>query len=221
MIKDKDVKIETKDIKNLTPSIKSGGFYLVVYLQYMKYIINESQYRLLIETIDFNDVYKKTYPTMFKSVCMRYANGDYDLAKDFCQLGYVKVYDKLHTFKNEGSIEGWVRRVITTRILDEFKIKKRNIQTTNDFDFERNDVLDEPQEKYEDIEFMRKYTVSDIKNAIESLSEGYKTIFNEYYYNEKSHREIANMLGIDEGTSRSQLSRAKKKIKDYLENLKR
>ena len=53
MIKDKDVKIETKDIKNLTPSIKSGGFYLVVYLQYMKYIINESQYRLLIETIDF------------------------------------------------------------------------------------------------------------------------------------------------------------------------
>ena len=187
----------------------------------MKYIINESQYRLLIETIDFNDVYKKTYPTMFKSVCMRYANGDYDLAKDFCQLGYVKVYDKLHTFKNEGSIEGWVRRVITTRILDEVKIKKRNIQTTNDFDFERNDVLDEPQEKYEDIEFMGKYTVSDIKNAIESLSEGYKTIFNEYYYNEKSHREIANMLGIDEGTSRSQLSRAKKKIKDYLENLKR
>ena len=68
---------------------------------------------------------------------------------------------------------------------------------------------------------MGKYTVSDIKNAIESLSEGYKTIFNEYYYNEKSHREIANMLGIDEGTSRSQLSRAKKKIKEYLERLNR
>jgi RNA polymerase sigma factor (sigma-70 family) len=187
----------------------------------MKYIITESQYRLLTETIDFNDVYKKTYPTMFRTVCMRYANGDYDLAKDFCQLGYVKVHNKLHTFRDDGSIEGWIRRVISTTILNELRRKKTEIETTQDFDFERNDVSDEPEVKYEDIEFMGKYTVSDIRKAMESLPKGYKIVFYEYFYNDKSHREIANMLGIDEGTSRSQLSKAKKKIKEYLESLKR
>ena len=68
---------------------------------------------------------------------------------------------------------------------------------------------------------MGKYTVSDIRKAMESLPKGYKIVFYEYFYNDKSHREIANMLGIDEGTSRSQLSKAKKKIKEYLESLKR
>ena len=68
---------------------------------------------------------------------------------------------------------------------------------------------------------MGKYTVSDIRKAMESLPEGYKVVFYQYFYNNKSHRDIANMLGIDEGTSRSQLAKAKKKIKDYLENLKR
>ena len=187
----------------------------------MKYIITESQYRLLTETINFDEVYKQTYRNMFRSVCMKYAKGDYDLASDYCQLGYLRVNDKLSTFKGEGSLEGWIRRVISTTILNELRGKKSDIVTTKDFDFERNDVSDEPDEKYEDIEFMGKYTVSDIRKAMESLPEGYKVVFYQYFYNNKSHREIANMLGVDEATSRSQLARAKKKIKDYLENLKR
>jgi RNA polymerase sigma-70 factor (ECF subfamily) len=187
----------------------------------MKYIITESQYKLLTETIDFDDVYKKTYQTMFRTVCMRYAKGDYDLASDFCQLGYLKVNEKLHTFKNEGSLEGWIRRVITTTILTELKPKVKKIDTTKDFDFERNDVSDKPEEKLEDIDFMGKYSAKDIRNAIETLPEGYMFVFYQHFYNNKSHREIANMLGVNEVTSRSQLSKAKKKVKDYLENLKR
>ena len=187
----------------------------------MKYIITESQYRLLTETINFDEVYKQTYRNMFRAVCMKYAKGDYDLASDYCQLGYLRVNDKLDTFRGDGSLEGWVRRVISTTILNELRGKKSDIVTTKDFDFERNDVSDEPEEKYEDIEFMGKYTVSDIRKAIESLPEGYKIVFYQYFYKNKSHRDIANMLGIDEGTSRSQLAKAKKKIKDYLENLKR
>ena len=83
----------------------------------MKYIITESQYRLLTETINFDEVYKQTYRNMFRSVCMKYAKGDYDLASDYCQLGYLRVNDKLSTFKGEGSLEGWIRRVISTTIL--------------------------------------------------------------------------------------------------------
>jgi len=158
---------------------------------------------------------------MFRTVCMRYAKGDYDKASDFCQLGYVRVHNQLHTFKNEGSIEGWVKRVITTTIITELKPKVRKIDTTKDFDFERNDVTDEPEEKIEDIDFMGKYSARDIRNAIKSLPEGYLFVFYQYFYENKSHKQIADMLGIDEGTSRSQLSKAKKKVKDYLENLKR
>jgi len=187
----------------------------------MKYIITEQQYKLITESVNFDEVYRTTYPYMFRAVCMRYANGDYDLASDYCQLGYLRVNDKLSTFKGEGSLEGWVRRVISTTILNELRGKKKAVVTTKDFDFERNDVSDEPEEKYEDTEFMGKYTVSDIKKAIESLAEGYQFVFYQYFYKDKSHRDIANMLGIDEGTSRSQLAKAKKKIKDYLENLKR
>jgi RNA polymerase sigma-70 factor (ECF subfamily) len=173
------------------------------------------------EPINFDKVYKSTYPNMFRQVCMKYANGDYDLASEYCQLGYLRVNDKLHTFKVDGSLEGWIRRVITTTIINEFRAKKRKIDTTSDFDFERNDVSDEPEERYEDIEFMGKYTVADIKNAIDSLPKGYQFVFYQYFYKDKSHKEIADALGIDEGTSRSQLSKAKKKIKDYLESLKR
>jgi RNA polymerase sigma-70 factor (ECF subfamily) len=68
---------------------------------------------------------------------------------------------------------------------------------------------------------MGKYSAKDIRNAIETLPEGYMFVFYQYFYNNKSHREIANMLGVNEVTSRSQLSKAKKKVKDYLENLKR
>ena len=190
------------------------------YLFIMKYIITESQYKLINESIAFDELYKKTYPTMFRQVCMKYANGDYDLASDFCQLGYVKVHSQLHKYSGEGSIEGWVRRVISNTILNEFRGKKR-IETSSDYDFERLDVEDEPEERIEDIDFMGKYSANDIKKAIASLAEGYLFVFYQYFYKDKSHKEIADMLGIDEGTSRSQLAKAKKKVKEYLENLKR
>jgi RNA polymerase sigma-70 factor (ECF subfamily) len=189
----------------------------------MKYIISESQYKILTETIVFEDVYKQTYPKMFRTVCMKYAKGDYDLANEYCQLGYVKVYHKLHTFKNEGSLEGWIRTVLTTTILNELRLKNRNkeIKTVNDFDFERNDIADEPEQKFDPTEFMGKYTEDDIEKAIASLPEGYKFVFTKYFYDDKSHKEIADELGIGEATSRSQLSKAKLRVKSYLENLKR
>ena len=89
---------------------------------------------------------------MFRTVCMKYSNGDYDLASDYCQLGYVKVHKNLHTFKGEGSIEGWVRRVLITTIINEMRLKKQKkyIDTTTDYDFERTDLADEPEENIEE-----------------------------------------------------------------------
>ena len=187
----------------------------------MRYIITESQYRVLTETIEFDEIYKQTYPKMFRSVCMKYAKGDYDLASDFCQLGYIQVHKKLHTFRGEGSVGGWVRRVIFTTIINEFKKKEYSVDASSDFDFERNDIADEPVQYFEPENFMGKYSEEDIKDAINSLPEGQRFVFYEYYFNDKSHKEISKILGFDEGTSRSQLYNAKNKIKKYLEDLKR
>jgi RNA polymerase sigma factor (sigma-70 family) len=187
----------------------------------MKYIITESQYEILKDTVKFEDVYKKTFPNMFRNVCMKYAKGDKDLADEFCQLGYLKVYDKLHTFRGEGSIEGWVRSVIVTTIINQLRIGAKTIQTVPDFDFERSDIADEPEKNFDDLEFMGKYSEEDIKNAIKSLPDGYKFVFVKYFFDDKSHKEIAKALGIDAGTSRSQLLKAKRKVKDYLEKLNR
>jgi RNA polymerase sigma factor (sigma-70 family) len=186
----------------------------------MKYIITESQYKIIKESVEFEKIYKDTYPKMFRSVCMKYAKGDRDLADEFCQLGYLKVYNNLHTFRGEGSLEGWVRTVITRTILTELRGTK-SIQMVSDFDYERNDIADEPETNFDGSDFMGKYSEQDIKNAINMLPKGYKFVFVQYFYNDKSHKEIAEMLGINEASSRSQLAKAKKKIKDYLENLKR
>ena len=187
----------------------------------MKYIITESQYKIIKESVEFEKIYKDTYPKMFRSVCMKYAKGDRDLADEFCQLGYLKVYNNLHTFRGEGSIEGWIRTVITRTILNELTRGVKSIQMVPDFDYERNDIADEPETNFDGSDFMGKYSEQDIKNAINMLPKGYNFVFVQYFYNDKSHKEIAEMLGINEASSRSQLSKAKKKIKDYLENLKR
>ena len=187
----------------------------------MKYIITESQYKILKETVEFEDVYKETFPNIYRTVCMRYAKGDKDLANDFCQLGYLKVYDKLHLFRGEGSLEGWVRRVVATTIINEFRNNDKRIQSTTNLDFDRFDVEDEPEKHVKPTEFMGKYFEEDIKDAIDTLSPGYKFVFVQYFFNEKRHKEIAEMLGIDESTSRTQLAKAKKKIKSYLEGLDR
>jgi len=187
----------------------------------MRYIITESQYRVLTETIEFDEIYNETYPKMFRSVCMRYAKGDYDLASDYCQLGYVRVYEKLPTFRGEGSIEGWIRRILVTTIINEFRKKERSLSMSSDFDFERNDIADEPVEYFQPYDLMGKYSEEDIKDAIDSLPEGQRFVFYEYYFNDKSHKEIAKILGADEGTSRSQLYKARNKVKKYLQSLDR
>jgi len=184
----------------------------------MKIIIKESQLPLLLENLQFEEVYKKTYPKIFNSVCMRYAKGDYDLASEYCQLGFIKVYKNLHKYSNLGSLEGWVRRVVTNTINDEFKRQKRELETVPDFelDLERLDLSQEP-ESFEEISYMGKYPESLIRAAVNSLPDGYKYVFYNYYFGDKSYKEIADDLGIKEVTSRTQLHKAKKLFKDYLE----
>lgn len=184
----------------------------------MKIIIKESQLPLLLENLQFEEVYKKTYPKIFNAVCMRYAKGDYDLASEYCQLGFIQVYKNLDKYDNLGSLEGWVRRVVTNIIINELRSQKRKLDTVSDFevDLERLDLSQEP-ESFEEISYMGKYPESLIRAAVNSLPDGYKYVFHSYYFGDKTHKEIADDLGIKEITSRTQLHKAKNLIKNYLE----
>lgn len=178
----------------------------------MKIIITESQHRTLMEGVNFEEVYQKTYKPIFNQVCMRYAKGDSDLAKDFCQLGFMKVFQNLHKYSGEGNLEGWVRRVVVNEVINQFR--KRGLETTTNVDIPSMNLEVEPEEK----DFLGgRISKEVLKKAIDKLPEGYRTILLLYYFAGMRHNKIAEVLGIDPGTSRSQISKAKTSLKKSLE----
>lgn len=180
----------------------------------MKIILTESQYEHLIsEGFNFDLEYKRLYPKIFRQICLRYANGDKEKANDFCQLGFIKVHQKMGMYDGSGSLEGWIQRIIKNTIIDELRKEKRSPKRKDvDFGYEDLGLEDIPNEE-------PIFSMSDIKDAMESLSPSYKRIFNMYYFENMSHQEIADELGISDGTSKSNLFKAKAKVKSYLENL--
>jgi RNA polymerase sigma factor (sigma-70 family) len=180
----------------------------------MKIILTESQYEHLIsEGFNFDLEYKRLYPKIFRQICLRYANGDKEKANDFCQLGFIKVHQKMGMYDGSGSLEGWIQRIIKNTIIDELRKEKRSPKRKDvDFGREDLDLEDMPNEE-------PMFSMSDIKDAMETLSPSYKRIFNMYYFEDMSHQEIANELGISDGTSKSNLFKAKANVKSYLEKL--
>ena len=178
----------------------------------MKYIINESQIRLIQEGLNFDVVYSTTQPQIFRDTCMKFAKGDEDLAKEFCQIGFIKVFNNLEKYSGVGNLTGWVRRVVKNEIINE--LRKRKIDTSSEFDFERNDFEDKPEE-----EEILTSTIGkmNLLRAINNLPEGYKSVLSLYFFSHLSHKKIGEILGIDEGTSRSQLSKAKNALKKSLQ----
>jgi RNA polymerase sigma-70 factor (ECF subfamily) len=157
------------------------------------------------------ELYKRFAPKMY-AVCMRYANNADD-AQDLLQEGFIKVYRNLEKFRAEGSFEGWVRRVFVNTSIEHFRRKNTLYSIT-----EKEESIIEDG----DINALDNLAEKDIINLIRELSPGYRTVFNMYVIEGYSHKEIGNILGISEGTSKSQLARAKailqKKVQEQLEN---
>lgn len=161
------------------------------------------------------ELYRRFAPKMY-AVCLRYANNAND-AQDLLQEGFIKVYKNLHRFRAEGSFEGWVRRVFVNTSIEHFR--KKSAQLSSVSEKEENTIEDS------DITALDSLAEKDIINLVQELSPGYRTVFNLYVVEGYSHKEIGDMLGISEGTSKSQLARAKsilqKKITQYLSDTKK
>lgn len=151
------------------------------------------------------ELYRRFSPRMY-AVCLRYA-GNTEEAEDILQEGFIKVFKKLDSFRSEGSFEGWVRRIFVNTAIEHFRRKRYLMPVTekeeNTIEGKFTSVLDE-------------LGVKDIMALVQELSPGYRTVFNMYVVEGYTHKEIADMLGISEGTSKSQLSRAKVILQDMV-----
>lgn len=175
--------------------------------------IKESKTQKILVEHNFDKIYNELYNKMLKTICMKYSDGDYEKAQDFCQNGFIKAYEKFDQFRGE-NVSGWVSMVIRNYILDELR-KEKNKKQVKDFDFSKYDAK---EEEYDDL-FMGEYSEDDIKDAINKLSPMYKKTLELYYFEDLSHDEIAKKLGVSTGTSKSNLFKAKANLKKHLENI--
>lgn len=151
-------------------------------------------------------LYHQTSGKMF-GLCQRYMK-DKQIAEDMLQEGYLKLFAHLSKFKGEGSFDGWMRRIFVNTCLEELRKTKLNLLLEEEISENLS---------YSNDSFGEYYAVQDLLEMVFSLPDGYRTIFNLYAIEGYSHQEISELLGISEGTSKSQLSRARNVLKVKLE----
>ena len=144
------------------------------------------------------------------AVCLRYANNRYD-AEDLLQEGFVKVFRDIHQYRGEGSLEGWIRRVIVHVSLQYIQKQRRQILE------EKQYALENYEEDSGESIFGSDEAPKAIIKMMQKLAPGFRAVLNLYVLENYSHQQIAETLGISIGTSKSQLNRAKAQLRALLE----
>jgi RNA polymerase sigma factor (sigma-70 family) len=156
-------------------------------------------------------LFDKFAPKML-AVCQRYLRNSQE-AEDVLQDSFVKVFQKIVDFKMDGSLEGWIRRIMVNTALDTIRKNKK--------------LLDDVQ--IDDVQYKVSFTdhqfdgmdLAQLMKMIEDMPDGYRVVFNMFAIEGYSHKEIAETLGVTENTSKSQYSRARAFLRTQLELLER
>lgn len=146
------------------------------------------------------------------SVCLRYAD-NYEDAQDIFQDGFIMIFHKINQFRFEGSFEGWLRRIMVNCCIEKHRNKNYLYVINEEL------TLDESSNEEEEIE-SEEYSYDEILEFIRSLPDRYNQVFNLYAIEGYSHQQIAEMLQISVGTSKSNLSRAREKLKELIKKNK-
>lgn len=141
------------------------------------------------------------YSSRMLGVCHRYARTAAD-AEDILQDAFIKVFDKLHQYKSEGSFEGWIRRIVVNTALKRYTLTRYE-KELNGYEVQERD------EPAADEGALSQLSLKEILELIHRLPDGYRLVFNLHIIEGYPHEEIAVMLGIQPGTSRSQLVKAR------------
>jgi RNA polymerase sigma-70 factor (ECF subfamily) len=153
-------------------------------------------------------LYKQLAPKMM-GVCMRYATDRME-AEDMLQNGFIRVFQKLNDYRGEGPFEGWVRRIMVHSSIEYYRKHHKMMQVVN---------MDEADEPSVNPLAAAKLDAKDLMVLIQQLAPGYRIVFNLYAIEGYSHREIGEIVGITEGASKSQLSRARTILKEQIAKL--
>lgn len=151
-------------------------------------------------------LYNRFSPRML-GVCYRFAKNRED-AEDMLQEGFIKVFTQIHQYRNEGALEGWIRRIIVHTCIN---ILKKNKKFADSVDIIHATSIHVKEEMIPSI-----MQAKQVVECIRTLPLGYKTVLNLYAIEGYSHKEIADMLDIEESTSRSQYTRAKAMLEEIL-----
>ena len=143
-------------------------------------------------------------------VCMRYATDD-DEALDIFQEAFIKVFNNLVKYGNKGSFEGWIRRIMVNTAIDHIRKNKKLREMV-----EINEEITSGEVEEESEDLLDKVSFEDLLGCVQDLSPAYRSVFNMYVVDGFSHKDIAQELGISEGTSKSNLAKAKMNIKKLL-----
>lgn len=156
------------------------------------------------------ELYKRYSPKMF-GVCLRYC-ASREEAEDVLQDGFIKVFKKIDSFKFIGSFEGWIRRIMVHTAIRNKYITLR-AHEVNTLEGMEHPALDE--------KVTSKLMMMDLMKLVNELPQGYKIVFNLFAVEGYSHKEIAEMLEIQEATSRSQYLRARQFLREKLDKLQK
>lgn len=157
-------------------------------------------------------LYNRFSPKLY-AVCLRYMGNEED-AQDVLQDAFIKVFRNIDKYRGEGSLEGWLRRIVVNTAIEH--IRRKQLLVSGITEKEEQTIENKTASAFD------KIGEKELLEMIRSLSPGYRTVFNLFVIEGFSHKEIAELLNINEGTSKSQLARAKmilqEKIKNHLQH---
>lgn len=155
----------------------------------------------------------RLYSKAMYNVTLRIVKNEVD-AEDVLQQSFIDIYTKIHTFKFQSSIGAWIKRIVVNNSINFHKKKRLDIVELNDWhkgELPDDGVFELPTDD--------KLSVARIQKAMMQLPDGYRVVFSLYLMEGYDHKEIAEICDISEATSKSQLSRAKAKLKSILQTL--
>lgn len=147
------------------------------------------------------------YADAMYNVCVRILQQPAE-AEDALQEAFIKIFNNIQQYRNESSIGSWMKQIVTNTCLNILRKKKLVLDELVD-DISENENERERENEHD-------YSIEDIKKAIEELPQGYRVVFNLFMFEEYTHKQIAEMLEISESTAKSQLFKAKRKLKEIL-----
>jgi RNA polymerase sigma factor (sigma-70 family) len=171
-----------------------------------KYTIDELIKRCRSGERKAQELLYKQFAAKMLGVCMRYATDKME-AEDMLQDGFIKVFKKIDEFRSEGSFEGWIRRIMVHSSIEYYRKHHKIMQVVD---------LDEGNEPSVNPAVFANMDAKDLLALIQQWAPGYRMVFNLYAIEGYSHKEIGEIMGISDGASKSQLSRARAILKEQI-----